>query len=92
MNPVKQAIKDLERKYNGRIQRGNSLADSNEWDEITEEEAERMIENQLKELKTWSIRKILNEFVDPGGVESAFILEILAGSHLSNKERSPVVW
>lgn len=65
MNPVKQAIKDLERKYKERIERGNMLANSNEWNDITEEEAERMILVQIEDIKTWPVSKIISELIDP---------------------------
>lgn len=65
MNPVKQAIKDLERKYKERIERGNMLSNSNEWNDITEEEAERMILVQIEDIKTWPVSKIISELIDP---------------------------
>ena len=66
MNALEKAIKQLERKYKGRIERAKVVYDAIENKEsITEEKANDMIRVQYDELKTWTVDQLIREFCDP---------------------------
>ena len=74
MNPYKQALKDLERKYQGRIKRGKALARDAEMVVLSEADAEKMVESQIADLRSWTFEDLIAEFVDP---EELLVREVL---------------
>lgn len=62
MNAIKQALRDLEKKYRRRIKRGKEIL--NLADSVGTDQAERMIDDKLNELRGWTSAELVSEFVD----------------------------